>query len=87
MSESSDRELLDLIRRCGPLTVVEMGAQSGGDGDGGPEPFGEAARDGAGRAKGRAPGAWASTPHLRGQRPGAEAARAELCRPGRRALG
>ena len=24
MSESSDRELLDLIRRCGPLTVVEM---------------------------------------------------------------
>ena len=25
MSESSDRELLDLIRRCGPLTVVEMG--------------------------------------------------------------
>ena len=24
MSESSDRELLDLIRRCGPVTVVEM---------------------------------------------------------------
>ena len=24
MSESSDRELLDLIRRSGPLTVVEM---------------------------------------------------------------
>jgi predicted ArsR family transcriptional regulator len=29
MSESSDRELLDLIRRCGPLTVVEMGARLG----------------------------------------------------------
>ena len=25
MSESSDRELLDLIRRSGPLTVAEMG--------------------------------------------------------------
>jgi predicted ArsR family transcriptional regulator len=29
MSESSDRELLDLIRRSGPLTVVEMGARLG----------------------------------------------------------
>jgi predicted ArsR family transcriptional regulator len=29
MSESSDRELLDLIRRCGPLTVVEMEARLG----------------------------------------------------------
>ena len=29
MSESSDREMLDLIRRNGPLTVVEMGARLG----------------------------------------------------------
>src|SRR5262245_14109502 len=29
MSESSDRELLDLIRRRGPLTVVEMSALHG----------------------------------------------------------
>jgi len=29
MNESSDRELLDLIRRRGPLTVVEMGASLG----------------------------------------------------------
>ncbi len=29
MSESSDRGLLDLIRRCGPLPVVEMGARLG----------------------------------------------------------
>ena len=29
MSESSDRKLLDVIRRCGPLTVVEMGARLG----------------------------------------------------------
>ena len=29
MSESSDRELLDLIRRRGPLTVVEMAARLG----------------------------------------------------------
>ena len=29
MTESSDRELLDLIRRRGPLTVVEMGASLG----------------------------------------------------------
>jgi predicted ArsR family transcriptional regulator len=29
MSESSDRELLDLIRRSGPLTVLEMGARLG----------------------------------------------------------
>ena len=29
MSESSDRELLDLIRRCGPVTVVEMEARLG----------------------------------------------------------
>ncbi len=29
MSESSDRELLDLIRRCGPLTVAEMGTHLG----------------------------------------------------------
>ncbi|HZW32242.1 MAG TPA: AsnC family protein, partial [Isosphaeraceae bacterium] len=29
MSESSDRELLDLIRRRGPLTVPEMAASLG----------------------------------------------------------
>src|SRR5262245_15229682 len=29
MSESSDRELLDLLRRRGPLTVAEMGASLG----------------------------------------------------------
>ena len=35
MSESSDRELLDLIRRRGPLAVVEMADDAGRDGHGG----------------------------------------------------
>src|SRR5262245_10847548 len=30
MSESSDRALLDLLRRRGPMTVAERSAQSGG---------------------------------------------------------
>ena len=29
MSESSDRELLDLVRRRGPMTVAEMAASLG----------------------------------------------------------
>ena len=56
MSESSDRALLDLIRRRGPLTVAEMAAQPGRDGHGDPQPADAAAGVGAGRAPGRAKG-------------------------------
>ena len=47
MSESTDRSLLDLIRRHGPLTVDEMVEPAGGDGDGGAQ-----SSDAAGRARG-----------------------------------
>ena len=56
MSESSDRALLDLIRRHGPLTVAEMSEQLGGDGHGGAQPSDAAGGLGAGRAPGRARG-------------------------------
>ena len=87
MSESSDRALLDLIRRHGPLTVAEMARAAGRDGDGGPQPADAAGRLGDGRAPGRARGPGPPEAHLPGERRGPQAARPELRRPGRRPLG
>ena len=87
MSESSDRELLDLIRRCGPLTVVEMAASLGVTGTAIRNRLARLLGTGLVERQAEHQGPRAAPAHLPGQRRGAEAAGSELCRPGRRALG
>ena len=87
MSESSDRPLLDLIRRHGPLTVAEMAGRLG--------VTATAVRNrltrlvGSGMVERRAElgRPRTSAAHLPGERRGPQEARPELRRPGRRPLG
>ena len=87
MSESSDRALLDLIRRRGPLTVAEMAAQLGVTGTAVRNRLTRLLESGLVERQAEHSGPRPSAAHLPGERRGAEAARPELRRPGRRALG
>ncbi len=87
MTESSDRELLDLIRRSGPLTVRRNGRATRRDRHRDSQSAGATPGIGAGGAPHRAPGSWATPAHVSGERRSPEAAGPELHRPGAGALG
>ena len=76
MTESSDRSLLDLIRRHGPADRGRDGGAAGRDAHGGPQPPDAAGRLGDGRASDRARRPRPPEAHLPGERRGAQAARA-----------